>query len=159
MDTVDLGEVLVKEAVVLDCEPFTSKSEMFDFMASKFLEAGVVSNKQAFIDALNERESIGPTYMGNFIGLPHGKCDEVLKPGIGFCRCVEPFKYETYGEIGEVKYIFMLAIAGTQTGDQYMRVLATLAGLLSHEEFLERLAKCKTYEEIIESINNYNKAR
>lgn len=155
MEKVDLAKVLVKEAVVLDHEPFESKEEMFDFMATKLVDAKVVTNKEAYIAALQERESIGPTYMGNFIGLPHGKCNEVVKPGIAFCRCNKPFTYKSCGEEGAVKYVFMLAIAGTQSGDEYMRVLATLAGLLAHNEFLDILDKSKSYEEIIEKINQF----
>lgn len=156
MDAVNIADVLVKEAVVLDHEPFTNKDEMFDFLASKFVDAGVVTDKEAYKKALYEREELGPTYMGNYIGLPHGKCDEVIKPGIAFCRCTSPFVYNSCGEEGEVKYVFMLAIAGTQSGDQYLRVLATLAGLLTHEDFLESLETCSSYEELIQNIKEKN---
>ena len=126
-------------------------------MAERFLEAGIITNKEAYIHALQFRETQGPTYMGNFIGMPHGKCKEVIRPGIGFCRCKRPFRYKSCGEEGDVKYVFMLAIAGNQTGDEYMRVLATLAGLLVNEDFIELLNTCNTYEQLIENINNYNK--
>lgn len=157
MEKANLAQVLVKEAVILDHEPFIDKDEMFDFMASKFCEAGVVTDKEAYKKSLYTREELGPTYMGSLIGLPHGKCDEVIKPGIGFCRCTKPFTYKTFGEEGEVKYVFMLAIAGTQSGDQYMRVLATLAGLLAHEEFLEILETCQSYDELLQQIEIHNK--
>lgn len=149
---VNLADVIVKEAVIFEQEPFASKEEMFDFMADKFVNSGIITNKEAYIHALQIREEQGSTYMGNFIGLPHGKCKEVLQPGIGFCRCKQPFTYKSFGEEGDVKYIFMLAIAGNQTSEQYMRVLATLAGLLAHDEFLEAIDGCKTYEELLEEI-------
>ena len=157
MGCINLGEVLVKEAVVLDHDPFKDKDEMFDFLAGKLNSAGVATDKEAYKKALYEREEMGPTYMGNFIGLPHGKCDEVIKPGIAFCRCKEPFTYQSCGEEGKVKYVFMLAIAGTQSGDEYMRVLATLAGLLAHEEFLAVLETCTSYEDLLDKINEFNK--
>lgn len=157
MNKLCLSQTLVKNAVVLDHEPFHSKEEMFEMMADKFLEAGIISNKQSYINALEYRESIGSTYMGNMIGMPHGKCDEVLKSGIGFCRLKEPFVYESHGESGEVKYIFMLAIPGSQSGEEYMRVLANLAGLLVHDDFLQILSKCTDYDNLIENIENYNK--
>lgn len=156
MDVMNIAKVLVKEAVVLDHEPFTDKDEVFDFLASKFVEAGIVTDKEAYKKALYEREELGPTYMGSYIGLPHGKCDEVVQPGIAFCRCTSPFIYKSCGEEGEVKYIFMLAIAGTQTGDEYLRVLATLAGLLTHDDFLEALDTCSSYEELITKIEEKN---
>ena len=95
---------------------------------------------------------MGPTYMGNMIAIPHGKCKEVLTPGIGFCRCREPFIYESGGESGEVKYIFVLAISENQENDYHLRVLATLAGFLAHDEFLALLEKAESYDELIKGI-------
>lgn len=156
MEHVNLAEVFIQEAVVLDHEPFSSKEVMFDYMAERFVKAGIVSDKDAYIRSLLDREELGPTYMGNYIGLPHGKCEQVLQSGIGFCRCKEPFIYKTNGEEGEVKYVFMLAIAGTQSGEQYMRVLATLAGLLVHDDFIDVLEHCQTYEELLEEVKKRN---
>lgn len=157
MEEVELSKVLLKEAVVLDQYTFDSKEEMFDLMASKFIEAGIISDKEKFIESLKERECIGPTYMGNLIGLPHGKSDVVIKPGIGFCKCKVPFTYKSCGEEGQVKYVFMLAIAGTQTGDEYMRILARLAGLLMYQEFLDELDLARSYKDVLRIIEEYEK--
>ena len=91
MADIQLGNVLTKEAMILDHTPFNSKEEMFQLLSEKFFEAGVITNQQAYLTALREREAMGPTYMGNLIGLPHGRCDEVVKSGIAFCRCSSPF--------------------------------------------------------------------
>lgn len=152
MSGVNLAEVLLDEMVILDCEPFKDKENMFDVMTAKFEEAGFVSDAKAYKDALEYRESLGPTYMGNFVAIPHGKCKEVLKPGIGFCRCKEPFIYESSGESGEVKYIFVLAISENQENDYHLRVLATLAEMLAHKEFLELLEKAESYDDLIHGI-------
>ena len=134
MTDIDLSKVLTKEAVTLNHEPFASKEEMFDFMSKKFLDAGIITDQQAYI------------------GLPHGRCDEVVLSGIGFCRCKEPFIYQSCGETGEVKYVFMLAIPGTQSGEQYMRVLATLATLLAKEKFVDHLDEVGSYEELMDLV-------
>ena len=140
MSGVNLAEVLLDEMVILDCEPFKDKENMFDVMTAKFEEAGFVSDAKAYKDALEYRESLGPTYMGNFVAIPHGKCKEVLKPGIGFCRCKEPFIYESSGE------------SENQENDYHLRVLATLAGMLAHKEFLELLEKAESYDDLIHGI-------
>lgn len=155
MEKIDLAKVLTKEAFVLDREPFSTKEEMFVFMAKKFMNAGIIGDEKEFINALEEREAIGSTYMGNFIGLPHGKSITVKKPAIGFCRCKEPFTYKSFGEEGQVKYVFMLAITEKQGADHYMRVLAKLAGLLTHQEFLDILDTGTSYEEIMKMIQTY----
>lgn len=152
MNSVDLSEVLLDEMVILDREPFKDKDDMFDVMTRQFEAAGLVSNAGAFKQALEFRETLGPTYMGNMIAIPHGKCKEVLKPGIGFCRCAEPFIYESGGESGEVKYIFVLAISENQENDYHLRVLATLAGFLAHDEFLALLEKAESYDDLIQGI-------
>lgn len=157
MENTNLAQVFVKEAMCLDQEPFKDKDEMFSFMTDRFVEAGIATDKEAYLKALYEREELGPTYMGNKIGLPHGKSNAVVAPGIGFCRCTQPFIYDSCGECGEVKYVFMLAIAGNQTGEQYMRVLATLAGLLAHEDFISSLDKCQNYEDVMKKIKKFSR--
>lgn len=154
MDEVNLSKVLIKDTVLLDVEPFKDKESMFEILAKKFEASGIVTDAKEYMKALEERETLGSTYMGNMIALPHGKCDAVVKPGIGFCRCKSAFRYRSHDEEGDVRYIFMLAIAGNQSGDQYLRVLATLAGLLTHEEFLDVLEHAKSYEEIIYAIQS-----
>ncbi|NLC97138.1 MAG: PTS sugar transporter subunit IIA [Erysipelotrichaceae bacterium] len=156
MEKVNLANVLVKEAVIIDCNPFESKDEMFKFMVSKFEEAKIVSDSKSYLKSLYEREELGSTYMGNYIGLPHGRSEGVVRPGIGFCKCKVPFEYESFGEKGKVKYVFMLAIASYQNSEEYMRVLATLAGYLVHDEFISGLDKCRSYEELIELIKNFD---
>ena len=64
MADIQLGNVLTKEAMILDHTPFNSKEEMFQLLSEKFFEAGVITNQQAYLTALREREAMGPTYMG-----------------------------------------------------------------------------------------------
>ncbi len=154
MRSVNLAEVLLPEMVILDCDPFKDKEDMFDTMTRKFEEAGFVSDAGKYKKALEYRESLGPTYMGRFVAIPHGKCREVIKPGIGFVRCSHPFLYESSGESGEVKYAFVLAISDNQDNDYHLRVLATLAGMLAHDEFLELLENAADYEELIQGIKD-----
>lgn len=152
MSGIDLSQVLIKEAVILDAEPFVDKNVMFDFLANKLMEAGIVKEAGRFREALEAREKIGSTYMGNFIALPHGKSDTVIKPGVAFCRCKDIFRYQSCGEVGDVRYIFVLAITAGQSAEEYLRVLATLAGLLAHDEFIAVLECSKNYEELVGAI-------
>ena len=123
MNEVNLSKVLIRDTVLLDVEPFTDKETMFETLAAKFEAAGIVTDAKQYIKALEERETLGSTYMGNMIALPHGKCDAVVKPGIGFCRCKQTFRYCSHDEEGDVRYVFMLAIAANQSSDQHLREL------------------------------------
>lgn len=159
MGNIDITEVLLPEMTILDRETFKDKEEVFDLMSKKFSENGIVTDAEKFKEALYKREEEGSTYIGNLLAIPHGICDEVVRPAIGFCRVNTPFLYCSNGEEGEVKYIFTLAVAGAEEGGrmEHLRILAALAGILAHDEFLEALEKVQSYEEIIEEINKIRK--
>ncbi|MEZ3433150.1 MAG: PTS sugar transporter subunit IIA [Lachnospiraceae bacterium] len=153
MEKVDITEVMLPEMTILDRETFSGKEEVFAFMSEKFAENKIVTDAKKFEEALYKREEEGPTYIGNLLAIPHGICDEVVRPGIGFCRVNTPFIYRSHGEEGEVKYIFTLAVVGEEGKMEHLRILASLAGILAHDEFIEALGKVESYEEIIDEIN------
>lgn len=152
MSGVDITQVLLPEMTVLDKTTFENKEELFKFMSQKFEQNNIVSDAEKFEQALYAREEEGSTFLGNMLAMPHGICDEVIRPGVGFCRVEEPFLYKSHGEEGMVKYVFTMAIAGEDGKMQHLRILAALARLLAHEEFLELLAEVKDYDEIIAAI-------
>ena len=152
MSSVDISQVLLPEMTVLDKETFASKEELFAFMSEKFEKSGIVTDAKKFEEALYAREEEGPTYIGQMLALPHGICDEVVRPGVGFCRVQTPFIYKSHGEEGEVKFIFTMAIVGEDGKMEHLRILSALARLLAHEEFLDALNYVQSYDEIIDAI-------
>lgn len=156
MGKIRIEDVLLKEIVFLNETSFKDKRELFEYLTDKLFEQNIIMSKEDFIHSLLERESIGSTYMGNYIALPHCKSETVKKTVICFCRCSEPFKYESYDENGEVKYIFLLAVDKKDSNDEYIRILATLAGYLAHEELIEQLSDIQSYEELIDCFNRFN---
>ncbi|MDQ0205213.1 PTS sugar transporter subunit IIA [Pectinatus haikarae] len=155
MGKVLISNALQKNAVVLNVDSFNDKEAVFDFLADRLEQVQVVKNKDDFVAALNYREKLGPTYMGNFIAIPHGKSKTVVNPGVAFCRCRKPFIYKSADTAGEVKYIFMLAIPESQAANDYLRVLAALAGMLVHQEFIDALETIESYEQLLLIIEKW----
>lgn len=156
---VEIGSILLQDLILLDCEPFHNKEDLFNYMAAQFERSGIVSDKQAFKQSLDDREALGPTYMGNAIAIPHGKCKEVLRPGVGFIRCKDSFEYESGGERGMVKYIFVLAVSSEQQNNEHLRILATLAGYLMKDEFRDLISQVKSYQELMDGIRRLEAAQ
>lgn len=153
-----LTDVLLKELVLLDDASFQTKDDVFKEMAGRFYQAGVTTSEEAFYHALYEREEEGPTVFGEYeLAIPHGICDEVVRPGVGFVRLKEPMLYQSCGEEGMVKYIFMLAIEGgnSEARNEHLQLLAQVARLMMHEEFREILATTATWESMVAEIQNY----
>lgn len=152
MSAIKISDVLIKDMVMLDVEPYAEKNTLFQDMSKRFAENGIVTDAEAFYDALMAREGEGSTYMGEYLALPHGICDEVVRPGVGFCRMKTPMLYKSNGEEGEVKYVFMMAIAGDAGRENHLRILAMLARMLAHEEVREVLGTTTSYEDMLSQI-------
>lgn len=161
MDThgIHMADVLLKKLTILDREPFTDKEQLFQFMSEQFEENGIVSDKEAFKAALEYRECLGSTYMGDGIAISHGQCKEVVKSGIGFIRLKDSFSYESAGEVEPVKYIFVLAVDESRDDNRHLRILATLAGYLMQDAFRELMAIVQSYEELLAGIQKFENSK
>lgn len=154
---LEISQVIKPETVDLAGYGLKDKKSLLDHMISMMFKAGIVDSKNEYLEAIYEREAMGPTYMGNFIAIPHGKCAAVKNPGVAFCRCNDGVFYHTDLGGGEVKLVFMLAIPDHMNGEEYMRVLSQLARLLVYPEFTDRLYKARTYTDVINAIKDCEK--
>jgi len=147
-----ISEVIRPKTVDLSLKDIENKDQAIHYLTGLLDDAGLIFDKQAYIDSVYERESMGPTYMENFIAIPHGKCDAVKQAGIAFGRSKDGFDYQTALGGGTVKLVFLLAIPNRMSGDAYMAVLARLARLLVHEEFRDNLYAAETYDDVMMAI-------
>jgi PTS system, fructose subfamily, IIA component len=150
--SIELLDVILPETVDLNIAHINNKDTLFAHMTSMLKRTGRIASEQDFLSSLYEREDMGPTYMGNFIAIPHGKSSSVLTATVAFARSVEGFSYKSADEEGEVKIIFMLAIPGDTEASEYLKVLASLARLLMYESFIEALLNAQNYQDVISAI-------
>lgn len=132
----------------------STKKDLFEFMTATFFNTGIIQSSEAFINDLYIRETQGSTYMGNFVAIPHGLSEEVSQSSLAICVLDEPIEYNSYGETGLVKYVFMFAIEKTKAGTTYLKMLSNLARLLANEGFMKELTNAKYPEDILELLSN-----
>jgi len=147
-----ISEVIREETIDLAMDQVVSKDQAILYLAGLLEKADLLKDKQEYIQSVYEREAMGPTYMENFIAIPHGKSDAVKEAGIAFGRSEKGFDYQTQMGGGLVKLIFMLAIPNRMSCDEYMAVLARLARLLVHEEFQQDLYSAVSYQDVLDAI-------
>ncbi len=147
-----ISEVIRPETVDLDLKGINSKDEAINYLAGLLVQAGLVTDKTLYIQDVYEREKQGPTYMENFIAIPHGKSDAVREAGVAFGRSKKGYFYKTDLGGGIAKLTFLLAVPNRMSADAYMAVLARLARLLIHEEFRNALYKAKNYQDVLTSV-------
>ncbi len=148
-----ISEVIRPETVDLELQEVNNKDEAIQYLAGLLDQAGLLTDKDLYIHDVYEREKQGPTYMENFIAIPHGKSDAVKEAGVAFGRSQNGYFYENKsGGGGIAKLTFLLAVPNRMSADAYMAVLARLARLLIHEEFRDALYQAKSYQDVITAV-------
>ena len=147
-----IAEVIQPETVDLELEGIQDKDELIRYLIALLYRAGKIRSEPEFLQAVQEREAMGPTFMENFIAIPHGKSDAVLQAGVAFGRSDEGIWYETQHGGGLARLVFLLAIPDQMSPDAYIAVLARLARLLVHEEFRAALYAAATYEDVLDAV-------
>lgn len=107
-------------------------------------------NETTIRRALDEREKTGTTGVGREVGIPHGKIMglSTIAAAIGVAkRGIE------YGSVDGLPVRFVVAVvAPPEQSQDYLRILAKIARLLSDQSFTESLVTAKRPEDIYATI-------
>lgn len=140
-----LKEVFLSNACIFNLTG-AGKKEIFQQMADKLYIEGRITDREEFIQALLKRENEGPTGMGNEVAIPHGKSSCVTAPTVIFGRHPEGIAYESLDDM-PIKYLFMIAVP-EETADTHLKILATLARKLMHQDFIDHIKKAESGSDI-----------
>ncbi len=130
-----MSEILKLDAVktLSGC---TSKKRLFH-------EIGAVADTvlgieaKAVVDALIERENLGPTAVGNGIALPHARLEGVEEVKGIFIRLDKPLEFEA-ADRQPVDLVFTL-LAPVNAGVQHLKALALVSRTLRISETCSKL--------------------
>lgn len=120
---MDLSKLLVPEAVKVFGQ-LPSKKRLFQELGEVVGQAYGLSSAYVF-DGLQERESLGPTGVGNGIALPHARLEEVDRIYGVFIRLEKPLDYESVDR-QPVDLIFGL-FAPKDSGVEHLKALAQVS--------------------------------
>lgn len=120
---MDLSKLLVPEAVkVFGQTP--AKKRLFQELGELAYQAYGLSSAYVF-DGLQERESLGPTGVGNGIALPHARLEGIERIFGVFIRLERPLDYESVDR-QPVDLIFGL-FAPKDSGVDHLKALALVS--------------------------------
>jgi PTS system nitrogen regulatory IIA component len=148
---VRLIEALVRESIDPNLRSRT-KGELFEEMVALLKRNPTLSDVDAstILKALNEREKTGTTGVGKEVGIPHGKIMglKTICAAIGVAkRGIE------YGSVDGLPVRFVVAVvAPPEQSQDYLRILAKIARLLSDPSFTESLITAKSPDDIYDRI-------
>ncbi len=94
-------------------------------------------NSQAAIDALQERESLGPTGVGHGVALPHARLDDIDRVVGAFVLLEKPINFDAVDR-QPVDLAFAL-FAPREAGVEHLKALALISRTLRNAQLCAKL--------------------
>lgn len=117
---------------------FKSKEEALDFITARACEIGLAENPEQLKASFLERESLGPTGVGDSIALPHAKSDAVLQEGVILCRNTTPIPWESFDD-EPVSLVIALIVPKTDPSNIHINMISGISRKLMDQEFKDAL--------------------
>lgn len=137
-------ESLFKEEIIYMNKLMSSKEEAIRFMCSDLEEKGYI--KENYVDGVLQREEMCPTYTENLLAIPHGYCEDVIKPGVGILIPEEPVDW---GNGRFVSMILLLAL-NDDAKDEFQWIYK----IITDRRIVEKIKRQKTPGKIVEIFNS-----
>ena len=157
---MNLSQATSKELIFLN-QPFTTKEEVFSFVAEHFAQQGIVESAATFKQALYDREAMGVTGFENGLAIPHGKSNSVRQAAFTVVRLAKPLSSAEYVSLNpenKVDTLFVLAIPEAQAGNTHLTLLADLAGRLGDVDYLKQIKLATTPTDLLALLAKEDKA-
>jgi len=146
---VKIMDFLNKKAVAGSLKS-TDKEGVIRELVDLLAKADEIKNKEELVKALMMRESLGSTGIGQGIGIPHAKSQNVKNLVAAFGLSQKGVNFDSLD--GEPVYIFFLLIAPEESAGPHLKALARISRMLKDKFFREMLKKAKDEKEILHII-------
>ncbi|MCW0346132.1 PTS system mannose-specific EIIBCA component [Pantoea ananatis] len=125
------------ESIFLN-KAFTSKDEVFDFIASHAVAQGWAVSADDIKTDLWQREHEYSTGFESQIAMPHAKTDNVIKAGVIFIRLNDAIEWQSLD--GEpIKIIFALLVPKSGASLLHLKIINALASQIVDDDFRRAL--------------------
>lgn len=145
---ISLKDILDERVIALDID-VKNKDEAIDYLSRLLFDSGYITDIESYKEDIYFRESQGQTGIGNYIAIPHGQSESVVKNGIAIGKLKHEIEWESLDGKG-VKVVCLFSVSNNpESGRDHLMMLAQLAGKLGNDDKVELLLKAKTKEDII----------
>ena len=140
-----LGEQWVRVGVAGE-----DKEEVLEELVDALVRANQVTDREAALAALLERERLGTTGIGGGVAIPHGKHESVttLTAALG----TSPNGIEWEAADGEPVYLVFLVLAEANNPGPHVQLLADIARLLKTPGLRQRLVAADSPDGVMRLI-------
>lgn len=149
-----LSDVTSHDLILLDM-PWQDRETILDNLSHLMFKHGKVSDKDAFLHAVWQRENISETGFEQGVAIPHGKSPTVRQPAFAAVRLAHPVDdWPTMDGEDKVSLVFLLAVpSGDDAG--HLRLLSSLSLALMDENNVQALKAAATVDEFLALLDNH----
>lgn len=145
-----IKDFLILKAVNVDLKA-TDKEGVIKELLQMLAKAGAVKDVDKLFKVLMGREALGSTGIGQGVGIPHGKTDNVNRVVGAFAISKAGVDFDSLD--GEPAYIFFLLMAPEDSAGPHLKALARISRLLKDKFLRDRLMKAKNPKEAIDIMS------
>ena len=139
---------LVEESVVKVPLTATDKFGVLDELTEVLLRAGKISDKDAILDALIQRENQGSTGLEQGIAVPHAKTERVdaVTVAIG----ISPAGVDFEAMDGKPSHVFFCMLAPPSQPGKHVEILSEIARLTKSPTVLKLLTTASSVRDVLD---------
>ncbi len=144
-----IGDILSEDLVIGDLGG-QSKADVIEEMAGVVAEHHPEIDRDELVRALEDRERLNSTALGQGVAIPHGKLPGLRRVVAAFGRSRRGVDFQSLD--GKPTNLFFLLVAPEDSAGAHLKALARISRLLKDDAFRERLMRAGDAPELYRTI-------
>jgi PTS system nitrogen regulatory IIA component len=128
---------ILSEDVIMPALRGRSKDDVIEELAAVVAGAHPEIDRVRLVQALQDREKLNSTALGESVAIPHGKLPALQRVVAAFGRSVPGVDFKSLD--GKPTHLFFLLVAPEDSAGAHLKALARISRLLKDESFRRRL--------------------
>ena len=144
-----IEDILAPEMVVAELKA-TTKAGILDELASLAASQHPEIDRARLIEALDEREKLTTTALGDGVAIPHGRLPGLRRVFAAFGRSSAGVDFQAIDQ--KPTYLFFLLVAPEESAGAHLKALARISRLSKDEGFRTRLRNAPDADALYRTI-------
>jgi nitrogen PTS system EIIA component len=144
-----ITDILTEDSVVPALRG-RSKGEVIEELAGVVVAGHPEIDRARLVQALEDRERLNSTALGEGIAIPHGKLSGLKRVVAAFGRSTAGIDFSSLD--GKPTHLFFLLVAPEDSAGAHLKALARISRLLKDESFRSRLMQVADRAELFRTI-------
>jgi PTS system nitrogen regulatory IIA component len=140
-----IGDLLQDDLVIEEIKA-TDKIGVIREFAGILQATGRVTDAEALVRVLLERESLGSTGIGDGVAIPHGKLSFISNMVVAFGRSSQGVDFQSLD--AKPVYLFFLLVTPDNKPGDHLKALARISRILKNPDLRENLKRTSDRQEL-----------